>query len=205
MTSLSRNSVAAASGIFYSVALFVLGPTALELNPLNKAIFYSFLLGAYVFSSMVFVNSAYRYRVMCKLFRASRLEEETSRMWRTIRQKFATQETDVDLLNHYFSEAIRLFEEGNFEGAFLAGYKMISEKTVVNPKEHVSDKRVHAEDEPSSFSEIRTILMHSRREKTQIDVKRIRETRKMLPEYCQEILRICFDLIRAVSKIKDVN
>jgi hypothetical protein len=202
MASIGRSSIAAASGIFYMVALFTLGPTTLELNPLNKAIFYTSLLCAYIFSIMVFVNSAYRYRIVCKILGTDRLEKETSRVWKTIREKFSAQEMDVDLMNHYFSDAIRLFEEGNFEGAFLSSYKMISEKTVVNPKEHVSDKRIHEEHEPSSFSEIRTILMHSRREKTQINVKRIRETRKMLPKYCREILGTCFNLVYAVSKIE---
>ena len=199
MTSVGRSSIAAASGIFYMVALFMLGPTTLELTPLNKWIFYSSLLSAYILSIMVFVNSAYRYRRVCQIFGTNRIERETSRIWKKIREKFVAQENDVDLLNHYFSDATRLFEEGDFEGAFLSGYKMISEKTVVNPKEHVSDKRIHEEHEPSSFSEIRTILMHSRREKTQIDVKRIRETQKMLPKYCEEILRTCFDLVSRIA------
>jgi len=196
MASFSRMSIAIASSIFYMVGLYMLGQRPIELDALNRGIFYGVLLFAFVASSMVFVNSAYRYRIMCRAFGTNRIKREMTKIWKGIRDKFSDKEEDVDLLQNYFSDATRLFEEGSYERSFLSGYKVINEPTVVSPKKHISDKR---EGEPSSFSEIRTILMHSRREKTEINVKRIREVRKELPKYCVEVLQRCFALLKSLS------
>ena len=193
MASFSRYSIAAASAIFFTVGLLILGSPPIELSIFNKAIFYSGLLLAYIMTSMLYVNSAYRYRRICKKFGAKRMEQEMSRIWEKIGNRFSGQERDVDLLRYYFAEALRLFEEGDYERSFISAYKVIYEETVVNPREYVSDKR---EGEPSSFSEIRTVLLHSRRKKIQIDVKKIRETKRKLPQYSMELLQKCFEFLK---------
>jgi hypothetical protein len=70
----------------------------------------------------------------------------------------------------------------------------------VDPKDYVSDKR---NGKPESFSEIRTILMHSRRKETQIDVDKIKETKKELPYYCVELLQRDFEFLEILSR--DLN
>ena len=107
-------------------------------------------------------------------------------LFEKLSMKFPEKEDDVKLLKYYFLEAIRQFEEGSYEMAFLTAYKIIREQTVVNPKDYISDKR---EGKPSSFSEIRTILVHLKREHTKISPKQIAETRKKLPEYTLEIIQ----------------
>jgi len=177
------------------VAFFLVGQIQPEINSLNKTIFYSTLLLAYVISSMGFVNRSYRYTLMCEILGINRIESETSRIWMGLREKFFNQEKDIDLLEDYFSSAIKSFEEGSYEEAFLSAYKVINEETIVNPKDFISDKRESA---PSSFSEIRTIIMHSRRKKIEIDVERIMEIRKTLPKYDIEILERCFDFLKSI-------
>jgi hypothetical protein len=196
MASFGRTSISVTSALFFVVGLMILGAKPVTLDAFNKTLFYGFMLFAYVTSTMLYVNSAYRCRVICKRLGMNRMERKISKIWEIIEDKFSSQEKDVDLLRYYFVDAFRLFEEGNYEMAFISGYKVINEKTVVDPKEHVSDKR---EGKPSSFSEIRTVLMHSRREKTQIDVRRIGEIKKKLPQYCLELLQRDFELLEKLA------
>ena len=197
VASFSRHSISVASGIFFIVGVGMLGPTPLELDVLNKYIFYGFLVFAYVATSMLYVNSAYRYGALCRKLGTNRIERTLSSIWEKIGNRFPEQEKDVDLLRYYCEESLRMFEEGNYEMAFISGYKVINEKTVVNPRDFISDKR---EGEPSSFSEVRTILMHSRREKTRINVKRIREIKGKLPQYCIELLERCFTFVQTLTR-----
>lgn len=189
LASFSRYGLAIGSTIFYMVGVALLFPTPMELPVPNRTIFYTTLLLAYIASSILYVNSAYRYRAVCNKLGSKSFERELSEIWEVIGDKFPGRIKDLDLLRYYFADSLRSFEEGDYEKAFLSGYKVINEETVVNPKEYVSDKR---EGEPSSFSEIRTVLMHSRRKKTEINVKRIRDTEKELPKYCIELLQTCF-------------
>lgn len=123
---------------------------------------------------------------MCKILNTNRIERKISIIWKKIDNRFSDHRENVDLLRYYFLDALRSFEEGSYEMAFLSAYKVINEETVVNPRNYVSDKR---EGEPSSFSEIRAILMHSRRKDIQINVRKIREIKKKLPQYCIEVLQ----------------
>lgn len=188
MTSFSRTAFAVASAIFFTTGLVILGSKPIEFNDFNKSTLFAALSLAYISASMIYVNSAYRYRVICKKLGANRIERKLSSIWDRIDNRFSEQRENVDLLRYYFLDALHLFEEGNYEMAFITGYKVINEETVVDPKKYISDKR---EGEPSSFSEIRTILMHSRshRKEVQINVKRIRETKRKLPRYCIELLQ----------------
>lgn len=157
MTSLSRASIAAGSATFFIVTIMIIGPESVELPAHSKAILYSVLLFAYISSSMLYVNSTYRYRVICQMFNANRIERNLSKIWGRIGNKFPNQQKDLDLLRYYLEEALHFFVEGHYELAFASGYKVINEKTVVNPKDYVSDQR---KGKPS-FSEVRTVLMHS--------------------------------------------
>jgi hypothetical protein len=104
--------------------------------------------------------------------------------------KFPQKKNKVNMLRYYFLEAIRLFEEGSYEMAFLTAYIIIRDTIVEDPKEYISDKR---EGEPPSFSDIRAILVHSRQK-----YKQIAEIRKKLPEYTLEIIQ------RAVTFIENL-
>ncbi|WEU40142.1 MAG: hypothetical protein OdinLCB4_006635 [Candidatus Odinarchaeum yellowstonii] len=78
-----------------------------------------------------------------------------------------------------------MFIEGDFERAFMTGYPCIREKTVVNPMELVSDKRGEGE---LSFSDIRSCLVHIKRNKLEIDPKKIMSVRSALSWYAFELL-----------------
>jgi hypothetical protein len=80
--------------------------------------------------------------------------------------------------------------------AYFSAYKIIRERTIVDPKEYVSDKR---NGEPSSFSEIRSILMHSRVKDTKVSPKKIRDIKVKLPEYTVEIIQRASELIEKLA------
>ena len=197
MTSVSRTAMGFFSAIFFGLAIIILGPTVMESNVLNNTIYYIILLFAYAASGMIHINFAYRYRLVCRKINENRIEQKVSSIFKKIRKRFSDKEKDVDLLRYYLEDALNSFEEGNYENAFLSGYKIINEPTVVNPKEYVTDKR---EDFPSSFSDIRTILMHSRRRELEIDVKRIRLTKSKLFQYSLELLQRDFDFLEKISQ-----
>jgi len=118
------------------------------------------------------------------MLNTDRIEDKIAALWEKLLTKFPQKKDDVELLRYYFSEATRLFEV-SFEMAYFSAYKIIKEATVVDPKEYISDKR---EGEPSSFSEIRSILMHSRRKDAKVSPKQITEIKVKLPEYTLEIV-----------------
>jgi hypothetical protein len=196
MTSLARLLLGLSSTIFFLLAPLILTPTRIEINPFYLATLFLMLQLAYVLSSMHLLNRAYRYRVLCLKLKVSSIERKGKEIWQDIENKFSGQKKDVDLLRYYYREAIDSFEEGAYEESFLSGYQMICEKTVVDPKDYISD---HRDGTPESFSEIRTILMHSRRKETEIDVKTIRDTKKTLPIYCIELLYRDFALLEAIA------
>lgn len=196
MASWSRSWFGMASSVFFLVVPFVLGPRTLTMQPFLGIIYYLVLLLAYIMSSMLYVNSMYRYRIMCDKLGASSIERKMVKVWKTIEEKFSEKQKDVDLLRYYFGDALRLFEEGAYEESFISCYKTICEETIVNPKDYVSDIR---EGEPASFSEIRTILMHSRRKEIQIDLDKIRLTKRRLPQYCLELLQRAFSFLELLA------
>lgn len=155
----------------------------------------------YCSSSLIYINSAYRYKLICKRLNTNKIEDQITPAWEKIEKRFSNKKEDVELLRYYFLEAIRLFEEGSFEMAYFSAYKIIREPTVVDPREYVSDKR---EGEPSSFSEIRAILMHSRRKDIQVSPKKISEIKVKLPEYALEIIQRASTFIQKLA-IKENN
>jgi len=122
---------------------------------------------------------------MCKVLKTDKIEKKTDVIWKKLIQKFPNKKEDVELLRYYFSDAIRQFEEGSYESAFLSAYKIIRDETVVDPTKYITDKR---KGKPSSFAQIRAILMHSRRKRTEISPKTIRETKAKLPKYTLEVI-----------------
>jgi len=196
MSSLARTGFAETSLIFLVLGLSILGLETVKLESFNKATLYGLLSVAYCSSSLTYVNSAYRYRLICKMLNTDRIEDKIAALWEKLLTKFPQKKDDIELLRYYFSEATRLFEEGSFEMAYFSAYKIIREPTVVAPKEYISDKR---EGEPSSFSEIRSILMHSRRKDTKVSPKQIREIKAKLPEYALEIIQRASTLIEKLA------
>lgn len=179
---ISREGTALTSLLFLYTSLAIFGSVKLTL--LNKVMIYSMLLLFYAATSIIYVNSMYRYRLLCRRLNIRRIEQEISMLWNKIEIKYADQPEKVDLLRYYLYNALYWFIEGDYEKAFMEGYKVIREPTVVDPTMYVNDKRENR----SSFSEIRTILMHSKRKKLEIDVERIRETKKSLPQDCVDLL-----------------
>ena len=179
---ISRQGTALMSLLLLYTSIAIFG--SVKLTSLNKVEIYCMLLLFYAATSIIYVNSMYRYRLLCKKLNLRRLEPELSKLWSKIERKFADQSEKVDLLRYYFYNALYWFIEGEYEKAFMEGYKVIRETTVVDPTKYVDDKR---ENKPS-FSEVRTVLMHSKRKKLEIDVKRIRETKKHLPQDCMDLL-----------------
>jgi len=70
-----------------------------------------------------------------------KIEEKINAIWEKLMQKFPREKESIELLRYYFSEAIRLYEEGSYEMSFLSAYKIIREPTVVDPRQYISDKR----------------------------------------------------------------
>ena len=196
MSSASRLSFGLASSIFFLFAPIVLASVHIELNYAYIVALFSMLQIAYVLSSLHLVNTTYRYRMLCRKLNVSSIQGKEKEIWRVIERKFSRQQNDVDLLRYYYKETINSFLEGAYEESFLSGYQMICERTVADPKNYISDKR---DGTPESFSEIRTILMHSRRKETEIDVKTIRDTKRKLPQYCVELLHRDFALLKTVA------
>lgn len=105
------------------------------------------------------------------------------------------------MLQYYFSESFRSFLEGDFEKSLIWGYKVIREKTIVDPLEYVDDKRTNK----PSFGHIRNTLMHPRRE-GHIETDKIRRARwAILQPYfetnCQDrsISSLCLSIKTCLS------
>lgn len=109
MMSASRSGAVFISALFFMVGTLILGPTPIQLDTPSKTIFYCSLLFAYTAFSMLYVNSAYRYRLICKVFKKNRIEPKLSEIWEKIRDKFSEREKDVDLLKYFFFKCITTF------------------------------------------------------------------------------------------------
>ena len=202
MSSFARAWFVIISIILFTLGISTLGPEPIKLDTFSKSILYALLSIAYCSFTLTYVNSAYRYRLICTRLNTSKVESKMTELFEKLLEKFPQKKDDVNQLKEYFSEAIRLFEEGSYEMAFLKTYIIIGDTTVTNPKEYISDKR---EGKPSSFSEIRTILVHSRRKDTVISPKQIAETRTKLPEYTLEIIQRAATFIEKLVSNKTMD
>lgn len=117
-------------------------------------------------------------------------------LFRKIEDKFPSKKEDLDLLRYFYFEAIHLFTEGLYEMAYFSAYKVIGDKTVVDPKEYISDKR---DGEPSRFSIIRAMLLHSRVKDAKVDPKQIVQIGKKLPYFTLEIIERATEFIKKLA------
>jgi len=196
MSSFARIFFIEISPIFLLFGLSILGLETIKFEPFNKVILYGILSVVHCFSSLTYVNSAYRYRLVCNMLNTDKIENKIKLLSEKLLTKFSQKKDDVELLRYYFLDAINQFIEGSYEMAYFSAYKIIRERTIVDPKEYVSDKR---NGEPSSFSEIRSILMHSRVKDTKVSPKKIRGIKVKLPEYTVEIIQRASELIEKLA------
>lgn len=196
LSNLARIFFAESSLIFLVMGLSILGLEIVKLEPINKVILYGTLIAFYCFSTLTYINSAYRYRLLCRALSTNNVGNKTDELFRKLKDKFPKQEDDVNLLRYYLSEALLLFEEVSYEMAYFSAYKIIRDKTVVGPTKYVSDKRGAGE---LSFSDIRAILLHSGRKRIEISPKVIAETRSKLPEYALEVIQRALEFIEKLA------
>jgi len=196
MSSLSRLGIATSSVIFLALAMAVIYPSILATNLQNELFYFTVAILGYITTSMLYINSSYRYYVLSDRIGTNNLEKYLSGKWKNIEKRFSSEQQDLDLLQYYFHESYTSFLEGDFEKSFVWGYKVIREKTVVNPTEFVDDKR---EDKPS-FSEIRNTLQHSRREDTHIGTQTIKKVMKNLCDDALDLLEREITFIKKVAE-----
>lgn len=196
MASISRYSVAAISTMFLVLGFMLSNPSAFKLDAPSEIFYFSVVLLAYIASSMLYINSSYRLYVLSKRLGVLNLESELSKIWTAIEKKFPNSKNDLDMLQYYFYESLRSFLEGDFERSFIWGYKVIREKTIVDPLKYVDDKRTNKK---QSFSDIRNTLEHSRR-KGHVDTSKIRQIVKNLFHDCLDLLEREFVFIKKVSE-----
>ncbi|MEM3826693.1 MAG: hypothetical protein QXZ08_03935 [Nitrososphaeria archaeon] len=200
LSTLSKISLAELSPIF--ILFSFLSFTNVEIDFLRKTEIYDIplyviLLLIYCSTSLIPINNTYRYRLVCKKENTNNIEKKINVIFKTLLQKFLNTKDNVELLRYYFLDTISNFEEGSYELAFLSAYKIIREQTVIDPRGYIDDKR---EGEPSSFSEIRTILIHSRRKDVEIRPKIIRETKTKLPQYTLEVIERALTFLKKLSE-----
>jgi hypothetical protein len=197
MAYVSRAAIGVSSIILLALAMVVVNPSLALTNTHSELFYFSAALVAYIASSMLYVNSSFRRFVVNKRIGTSNMNSFLSHKWEEINKEYSAKQNDVNLLQHYFDESYTSFLEGNFEKCLLEGYKVIREKTVVNPKEIVDDKR---EDKPS-FNEIRNTLQHSRRNKSHVELEKIRKVIKNLYNDCLDLLEREIVFIQKVAGI----
>jgi hypothetical protein len=193
MRSISRVMIATTSIIFFLYGIISINPTAFSLG--YSQFFYFFVaLFAYVATSLLYVNSCYRYYRISERLKINNIKKYLSTSWFEISKKYPLQERDLDSLRYYISESIEDFIEGNFDRSFIWGYKAIHEPTIVNPMLFVNDKR----EAKCSFAEIRTTIGHSRRGGEHIEVGKIKQTLRNLFDDNLDLIVREFDLIESL-------
>lgn len=194
MASLARSGVAAVSVMLLGLGVVVFNPSVVVLDSTTELFFFSIVLLTYVGSSMLYINFSYRLFVLSNRLNVLHLEKVLSRIWKKIEKKYPNQRRDLDLLQYYFDESLRSFLEGDFEKSLISGYKVIREKTIVDPLEYIDDKRTNK----PSFGHIRNTLMHPRRE-GHIETDKIRQIIRNLFNDCLDLLEREFIFIKKIS------
>jgi hypothetical protein len=200
MASISRSAIGTFSLFFFMFAIIILSPSTLEFDVFTKSMYFGTLSVAYLTSIMTYVNSSFRYLLLCRKIGSNNVEKEVETIFSKIKKRFTNNKKGTDLLTYYLKNALISFEEGDYENSFLSAYKIIREPTLVNPTKYVNDLR---DGSPSKFSEIRTILMHTSRRDYDIDVNVIKTTKKKLPIYSLEMIERVIELFQKI--INDVN
>ena len=200
MASISRSALGTFSLFFFMFAIILLFPSTLEFDIFTKSIYFGTLSFAYLTSMMTYVNSSFRYLLLCRKIGSNKVEKEVDTIFSKIKKRYPNNEKETDLLSYYLKDSLISFEEGDYENSFLSAYKIIREPTVVDPTKYVNDLR---DGTPSKFSEIRTILMHTSRRDYDIDVNIIKTTKKKLPIYSLEMIERAIELLQKITN--DVN
>jgi hypothetical protein len=195
MATLSRIGMASISVIFLLLGFMIINPSAMVLDMKTRLFYFMLVLLAYICSSMLYVNYSYRQFVISNRLNVLRFEEKLSKIWMNINKKFPDKQNDVNLLQYYFYESLRGFLEGNYEKSFIWGYKVIREKTLVDPCKYINDKRTNK----PSFSDIRNTLEHSRR-KGHVDTLKIRRILKNIFDDCVDLLEREFNFIKKLAE-----
>jgi hypothetical protein len=195
MASIGRGSMAVFSMILLFFGSLLIFPASFTSMGQSELFYFVVILVAYVSTSMLSLNSSYRWFVLSSRIKTSNLEKDLKKTWLRIEKKFPSQEKDCQLLQYYFDSSLRAFIEGDFEKSMDWGYKVIREPTVVNPKEYVSDKRANKQ----SFSDIRNTLQHSRHG-GQVDTKSIRLIMKGLYADCLDLVEREIAFIKKVAE-----
>jgi hypothetical protein len=170
LASLARTGMAAISAMFIPIGVMLMDSDGLKLDMQNRLLYFVIVLLAYVASSMLFVNSSYRYYVLSDRLKTYNMEKYLEQTWAKIKRRFLENKKDCELLQYYASESFRAFLEGDYEKSLIWGYKVIHEPTIVDPVLYVDDKRLNK----PSFSDVRNTLEHSRRG-GHVDTKKIRQ------------------------------
>jgi hypothetical protein len=195
MVSISRAGIASISVIFLALGMMLINPSIVILDTPSGIFYFAVIVFAYVTSSMLYINSSYRLFVLSNRLSVFNLERVLSEIFTDIKEKFPNGQRDLEVLQYYFYESLRCFLEGNFEKSLIWGYKVIREKTVVDPLEYIDDKRMNK----PSFSDIRNTLEHSTR-KGHLDANRISQVIRNIFEDCLDLLEREFIFIRKVSE-----
>jgi hypothetical protein len=194
MRSMSRTMIATTSLIFVAYAYFSVDPTSFSLEG-SAYVYFSISLFAYVATSLLYVNSSYRYYRISDRLKTNNTRWLLEKKWSKISEIYHSQEKDIDTLRFYVTESIEDFIEGNFDRSFIWGYKAIREPTIVNPMLLVSDKRKTK----CSFAEIRNTIEHSRRDNEHIEVEKIRHVLRDLFEDNLDLIERQVDLINKLA------
>jgi len=88
LSSLTRIGLIEASIIFLVVSSFVLSLEPIKLGIYNRVVSYILLLVLYCCFSITYVNSAYRYGVICEELKVNKIADKTDVIWKKLRQKF---------------------------------------------------------------------------------------------------------------------
>jgi hypothetical protein len=194
LASLTRAGMAAISAMFIPIGIMLIDPNALNLDVQSRIFYFAVILFVYVASSMLFVNSSYRYYALSNRLKTYNMEKFLEQTWVKIKQRFPEKEKDCELLHYYFTESFTAFIEGDYEKSFIWGYKVIREPTVVDPMPYALDKRLNK----PSLSDIRNTLEHSRR-KGHVETKKIRQIRGSLFDDSLDLVEREITLLKKIA------
>lgn len=195
MATISRSGIASISVIFFALGMMLINPSIVMFDTPSGIFYFAVIVFAYIASSMLYINSSYRLFVLSNRLGVFHLEGALSEIWADIKRKLPDGQRELEVLQYYFYESLRCFLEGNFEKSLIWGYKVIREKTVVDPLEYIDDKRMNK----PSFSDVRNTLEHSTR-KGRLDANRISQVIRNIFEDCLDLLEREFIFIRRVSE-----
>jgi hypothetical protein len=194
MASLSRTSVAVISIFFIFFGVMLMSPAPIPIGSTSLIFYFVVTLTAYIATSMLFLNSSYRLFTLSERMKTNNLAKSLEKAWANIGIKYTRKIDDCGLLHLYFDFSLGAFIDGDYEKSLIWGYKVIREKTVVDPTFFVDDKR----NRKPSISEIRNSMEHSR-VGGQVSTDDVRKMMKELPDACLDLVEREITLLRKIS------